>query len=260
MTVDTLCEKIHLPHPIRERISGKTAGVPKEAIARLTDFDRAEEGYRTLVQLFPGDDMTMLACQLEAASLCCSRMMALGVPEQVMVDTMKCFTRFLAETREMTGQDRFDREWWTWRQTGGRLLRIGQLEYELVPEQKVVSLHIPSDALFTPEKVDESLEEAGKLLDRIYPEYAGADYVCHSWLMSPKLKELLKEDSNILSFQNRFRITHVEPENRDFIGWLFRVKGDTPVENLPENTTLQRNAKALLLSGGSIGEAGGVLK
>lgn len=259
MTSNRLCELIGLPSSVRERMAGKSAGVPEAMIAMLADFDRAEEGYRGLAQLLGEDDMAMLACQMEAAARCCDKMTALGVPETVMVETMKCFTRFLGETLEMTGEERFDREWWTWRQTGGRLMRMGQLEYELVPENKVISVHIPSDAVFTPENVDASLALAHELLAKVYPHWSGADYVCHSWLLSPELGKLLKEGSNILSFQNRFRITQVEPDAKDFYGWLFRVKEDTPVEELPENTTLQRSVKQRLLAGGNIGCARGVM-
>lgn len=260
MTPETLYNKIGLPASVQERIAGRTQSIPEEMIMMLTDFDRAEEGYNALAKVIGTDDMTMLACHLKAAAVCCDRMMERGVPEQVMVETMKCFSRFLSETLFMTGQEKFDREWWTWRQTSGRLMRIGELEYELVPEQKVVSLHIPSDAVFTPENVDASLAAARALLDQVYPDWTGVDYVCSSWLMSPELAKLLKEDSNILSFQRRFDINHVAPDNRDFIGWLFRVEGNTPVEDLPENSSLQRSVKQLLLSGGNIGEAGGVLR
>lgn len=259
MTSADLIEKIGIPYSVRERMAGKTAGVPRATIGMLAEFDRAEEGYDALSQILGDDHMGMLACQLEAAALCCDRMMGKGVPEEVMVDTMKCFSRFLAETLVMTGEEKFDREWWTWRQTGGRLLRIGQLEYELVPGEKVVSLHIPSDAVFTPENVDTSLAQARKLLSVIYPDYAGADYVCDSWLLSPELGKLLPTGSNILSFQKRFRITKVELEPRDYLGWLFRVKGDVPVEDLPETTSLQRRVKQHLLSGGKIGIAWGVM-
>ncbi len=41
--------------------------------------------------------------------------------------------------------------------------------------------------------------------------------------------------------------------------WVFK-KGDIPLKDLPENTTLQRRMKAYLLQGGRVGEAFGVLK
>lgn len=254
--------KIGIPERIIPALQGKTAAVQNysDLILQLTDPDRAEEAYEALAKQLGDDDMAMLACQLEAAAICCDRYMALGVSEQLMVDTMKCFARFLGETKTMTGVDKFDREWWTWRQISGRLFRIGELEYERLPETKEISLHIPSDAVFTPENVDVSLAEAKAFFRRFFPEYADSDYVCHSWLLAPKLQELLPESSNIVQFQKRFQISHVEPDNRDYIGWLFRVKFDTPVEDLPEHTTLQKKTKQLILSGGNIGEAGGKIR
>ena len=107
--------------------------------------------------------------------------------------------------------------------------------------------------------MDASLAAARELLAKVYPDYAGAEYVCDSWLLSPELGKLLPAGSNIASFQNRFRITKVEPDARDYLGWLFRVKEDTPAEDLPETTSLQRSVKKLVLSGGSIGVAWGVM-
>lgn len=257
-----LSVKIGIPEGIIATMQGKTAAVEgnRELIALLTCPDRAEEAYEALAKRLGDDDMAMLACQLEAAAICFDRYTVLGVSDKIMVDTMKCFSRFLGETKAMTGLDKFDREWWTWRQISGRLFRIGELEYERIPETKEISLHIPSDAVFTPENVDVSLDEAKAFFRRFFPEYADSDYVCHSWLLAPKLQELLPESSNIVQFQKRFRISHVELDNREFIGWLFRVRSDTPAEDLPEHTTLQKKAKQLILSGGNIGEAGGKIR
>ncbi len=41
--------------------------------------------------------------------------------------------------------------------------------------------------------------------------------------------------------------------------WIFK-KADIPVENLPEDTTLQRNVKKYLMAGGQIGEGSGYIK
>ena len=228
-------------------------------IAQLTEPEQAEDAYCALEKALGDDDMAMLACQAEAAYLYYDRFRRRNVDSAILTDTLRCFKRFLAETLVMTGCDKFDRGWWTWRQLSGRLFRIGALEYEMLPETREISLHIPSDAVFTPENVDASLEAARKFFADFFPVYQNAAYVCHSWLISPKLKELLPETSNILAFQRRFSITHVDTENLDFIGWLFCVPEDTPVQMLPEKTTLQKKTKQLLLAGGNIGEAGGIL-
>jgi len=75
-----------------------------------------------------------------------------------------------------------------------------------------------------------------------------------------KLKELLNEESNIIRFQNRFEIREENKEAKDIFEWVFKASEDADVETLPENTSLQRKAKALLLKGDNIGIAVGVMK
>lgn len=84
-------------------------------------------------------------------------------------------------------------------------------------------------------------------------------YVCHSWLLSPALRELLPESSNIMKFQNLFDITEIDKSSTNFLRWIFK-KIDLPIENLPEDTTLQRNVKKYLMAGGQIGEGSGYMK
>lgn len=261
MNAALLCEIIGIPPRVVRRMEEKTAVVRErqELIRQLTETGRAEDAYLALADLLGEDDIAMLACQMEAAALYYDRYSALGIKPEILTATLKCFPRFLGETLAATGKDAFDRAWWTWRQLSGTLLRIGELEYEMLKEPKMISLHIPSDAVFTPDNVDASLAAAKDFFADYFPEYKAVPYVCHSWLLSPKLKELLPETSNIVSFQRRFSITRVDTENRDFMEWLFRADPLTPVEALPEETTLQKKAKALLLDGGNIGEAGGIL-
>ena len=93
-----------------------------------------------------------------------------------------------------------------------------------------------------------------------YPEYSYDRYTCESWLMSPVLKQLLPGGSNIVSFQERFTIVSEDREGKEFIEWLFQVPADTAYEKLPERTSLQRRAKELLLAGGSVGSAFGIIR
>lgn len=262
MDVAVLWELIALEPQVTQALKKQASAVQlhREEIQKLTNPETAEAACRTLSEALEGSDMAMLACQLEAAACTYDRFLGKGVSAEVLVDTLKCFSRFLRETHAMTGQWKFDREWWTWRQVSGLLFRVGELEYEMLPQTGEISLHIPSDAVFTPENVDASLAAARAFFAEHFPTYRDADYVCHSWLMSPKLKELLPESSNIVSFQNRFRITHVDPDNREYIHWLFAAMPDTPLEALPEKSSLQRKTKELMRVGGHIGEAGGILR
>ena len=188
------------------------------------------------------------------------------IPEEIWVDTMKCFPRFVSEYRRSYGRDGFDRYGWTVRQIGARLFRIGELEYELAENEeggRETGLHIPSDARLEPALMNASLEAAERFLRERFPEWADAPKTCESGLLSPVLKELLPEGSRILKFQNAFEIREVYPENDDALEWVFYVaegqREGLDLSRLPENTSLQRKMKALMMNGRKPGAAKGTL-
>ena len=185
-------------------------------------------------------------------------------PEDIYIATMGCFSRFVREHFVSYGYYGFDRDFWTTRQVNAKLFRIGELEYEIIDGDKCeISLHIPSDAVMKPAALNTSLDMAGAFFAEYFPGKENCLVRCESWLLSPKLKSLLKENSNIIRFQNAFEILEEFPDSMDFLEWLFQVAGgqreSVVFANLPEKTSLQRAAKELLLKGGSIGSAEGVL-
>lgn len=206
----------------------------------------------------------MLYCHLESARRAHEKYRAMGISERIFIDTMKCFSRFMNECQVRYGSRYFDRSFWTWRQTGMRLFRLGALEYEMSGKRADgfpnIHMHIPSGADLSEPSVNASLREAEEFFRCYYPAYDGAEYVCDSWLLAPALKSLLPENSRILAFAGRFDVTHVNEEERPYMEWLFQAPDDTPLDDLPERTSLQRAAKAYLLRGGTIGEAYGVLR
>jgi len=190
------------------------------------------------------------------------------LPEDVWIATLKCFTRFVNEHFRATGAYAFDRGFWTTRQINARLFRIGELEYELREDEnsRAISLHIPSDTRMTPDLLNKSVAEARAFLARYFPDWADLPMTCHTWLLSPALKSMLPENSNILRFQRAFDISEVNPDTDGAITWVFNLTGRQKAElhpealsNLPEDTTLQRRMKALLMAGGKPGEARGTL-
>ena len=188
------------------------------------------------------------------------------IPEGIWVDTMKCFPRFVSEHRRSYGRDGFDRYGWTTRQIGAKLFRIGEMEYEMAENEKngrEISLHIPSDSRLEPERMNASLQAANRFFRERFPEWADAPRTCESWLLSPVLKELLPEESRILKFQEAFEIRTVYPEDDAALEWVFYVaegqRAGLDLNRLPENTSLQRKMKALLLEGRKPGAAKGVL-
>lgn len=267
MDILTLCDKIALDPEVKARVLDFAAGFDFSGVERyLRDFYQYEKMARALegLQIALGEDkdhIAVLACMLRACAGAYEVYREKGICDGIYFATMKCFTRFMEETYKMTQRRYFDREWWTPRQAGCHLFRIGELEYEKKPDGGglVISMHIPSDAGFSDAAVEKSLEAARAFFARYYPETEGAPYVCHSWLLDSQLRAMLPESANIIKFQNRFDICGEGEQGDDFAQWVFQTRS-TRYEDYPEDTTLRRNMKRHLLSGGAVRNAYGRLK
>ena len=266
MNVQQLCEKISLPSEVRSRLADCFRAVDFGAVdGALRDFlvyEKIPDACAALQEKLGDDEdhMKMLACMLQASANAYAVYRERGVDDGIYVATMKCYTRFLNETHQMTGRYDFDRYGWTGRQAGCHLFRIGQLEYEISPraDRVTIEIHIPSDADFSPAAVEESLKQARAFFARYDPQLSHCAYCCRSWLLDRQLRGMLGKDSHILSFQNRFTIFDEGEAGADVLRWLFQTQ-ETCYEALPERTSLQRKVKMHLLSGGVIRNAGGIL-
>ena len=267
MELKELCKGIQLPEEACGRVFEEyekiTLAEMERQLNSLMERKTAEKAYHHLVNCLgkDPDNMKMLMCQLVCACRDYDRYKELGISDEIYFDTMKCFTRFLGERRMRTGEILFDRGWWTYRQVSMVLFRIGELEYELTnfEGKDAVSIHIPSDAAFVLENVEVSLRLAADFIQRVYPEYAQAEYFCESWLLSPRLAELVKETSNIRKFQKLFIIKKDMPEDTEYMEWMFGKESGTSLEELPENTSLQIKTKELMKNGRNIGAGVGIL-
>ncbi|MBD5494234.1 MAG: DUF5596 domain-containing protein [Lachnospiraceae bacterium] len=260
MTLFKLCDEINIQSEIKTRVFDFANNFDFSAVNKqLKDFlvyEKMKEA-RLELQVILGHDeenIRMLTCMLKASADIYDIYKAKGISDKIYFDTMKCYTRFINETFRITGRLYFDRYWWTTRQAGCHLFRIGELEYEImhIDNDIIINLHIPSDADFSPHAVDNSLECSRIFFAEYYPEIADKKYCCHSWLLDSQLKEMLSEESNIINFQKRFEIYDKGEVDTEFIEWLYNTKATTDYKTLPENTTLQRNMKAYLISGGEI--------
>ncbi len=267
MDILTLCNEINLQTETKNRVldfadSFNFDTVNKQLKGFLT-YEKMQGAQIELQAILSPDEdnIKILACMLKASVDIYDIYKAKGISDEIYFSTMKCYTRFIDETYKITGKLYFDRYWWTARQAGCHLFRIGELEYEIkhIDDKAVIGLHIPSDADFSPSAVDKSLFKAKRFFAEHYPELADCEYRCHSWLLDSQLKEMLSENSNIISFQNRFEIFDEGEVDTGFIEWLYNTKSND-YSALPENTSLQRNMKKHILSGGVIRNAYGRLK
>lgn len=268
MTVQELCSKIELQecmaNRVNEFVSSYNFEEAEDIIQGLMIPDKAKEAYEKLMEFFEDDEdcVKVLSCFLEAGTRVYEKYKEMGISEKIFVDTYKAFTRYTEECKAKTGKYAFDRAFWTYRHTSMVLFRLGELEFELKNDEgvKAVAVHIPSDAKLGEEYVDEYLKMTEEFITKHFPEYADKEYTCYSWLLAPKLQELLSEDSNIIKFQNRFDIHTEDRTPMSVLEWVFKVSDDADIATLPEDTSLQRKIKALLLSGDNVGIGIGRLK
>lgn len=261
--MEQLCRQINMPGEVTRELTALHQTLEEfSCLEQIMDPDRWDEGLARLKEALGEDPrgLKRLCCMLRCAMKARAEYERLGIPENIYVDTMAAFSRFVREHKESYGVYGFNRGSWTPRQVSLVLLRIGQLEYELTDlnGEDAVSLHIPTDVDLRPQVLVPSLKAGLAELYRLFPRYRGKPVYCRSWLLSPLLKDLLPESSNILQFQKLFR---VEPEGipgNDVLLWVFK-NPKLPKEAYPENTSLQRRLKAFFLEGGVFLEGQGTL-
>lgn len=269
-TIKEICEALMMPEIVTEEVLVLEQQLNFEKLEEILDQLFYEEtwkkGLDELREALGNDKqgMKMLTCMMKCGLKTFSMYEALKIPERIFIDSLKCFSRFVREHRESFGIYGFDREWWTVRQLSGKLFRIGELEYELKESRKCdgeltyISLHIPSDANLEPELVHQSYKNAQAFFHQYFPKYEHKEIRCSSWLLSPVLKELLPSTSRIVQFQKDFIIQCIDEESDSFLQWVYK-RNDIPLEELPEETTLQKNLKQYLLTGRKVGEGMGYL-
>ncbi|MCI9432674.1 MAG: DUF5596 domain-containing protein [Oscillospiraceae bacterium] len=263
----TLAEELALPEPVMAPLERAAAALPPLPLRELAAPETAEAAWQAVASAVPhwrrDNGMAHLAAALGGACHTREAYRKNGVPEDVYLATMGCFSRFLRESRQLFGEWVFDRGFWTWRQTGCLLFRLGTLEFEYLPEGPALGVHIPSDAVLSRTELDRSYDWA----ERFFAGEGRAfcrrgqpvETRCCSWLLAPALAELLPEDSGIRRFAGDYRLCGVMENDQEFYRWLFQCETPLPPEDLPERTSLQRAAKAHLAAGGKIGAASGVL-
>ncbi|MGI3784872.1 MAG: acyltransferase domain-containing protein, partial [Janthinobacterium lividum] len=133
----------------------------------------------------------------------------------------------------------------------GALYRLGRLQLSLerhptvdgTGEEWVLSTHIPRGAGLAPADVEASLAAAPAFFAEHFPDVPAQGVHCHSWMLDPRLPELLP-GSNLAAFQQRWR-TYGEPAVGDqdalFFGFARPGRADrTTLTELLAQTSLQR--------------------
>ncbi|WP_200305146.1 acyltransferase domain-containing protein [Streptomyces adelaidensis] len=193
-----------------------------------------------------------------------------GIPDDVSRRALADLGRGLVLYRRRYGVGGLMAPTWFSLHFHGELFQLGRLQFQrtrlggregvapaasglaLGPGEPCLDLHIPDYAgPLTPQACDRSLALARDFFPRHFPEERYTAACCHSWLLDPQLKRYLPADSNIVRFQERFRVGcgNGDPEDDLPVRFVFGDP-DLPVETLPRRTSLERAVGDHLRAGG----------
>lgn len=144
---------------------------------------------------------------------------------------------------------------WYLRFLDGSRFSFGRLQFEIIefgrayqkgdlvltPKSLVVNIHIPrTGERLSAVKVGMAVTEAKVFFQKQY-SLERVVFVCHSWLLYPEHKKLLKPDSNLYAFLSRFDVIEAgEYPDYTEVWRLFDCEYTGDVDALPADTSLRR--------------------
>lgn len=209
---------------------------------------------------FPDAAKRYLALYCAFLPLCRESYLARGISETVFIDTFRDIARWEREHFAWTGEHGLSEQEWLCSHLQLRLFALGELQFEPLehPDMPLpaglqglptFNVHIPKGA-----DLDKRQGSYDRALSFFGVNRAAA--VCSSWLLSPVLAELLPPQSRIREFQREFHVVQIDEMSRQAEERIFGRVSEDPVL-YPEQTSLQKAAKARLLRGEKIPSACG---
>jgi hypothetical protein len=177
-----------------------------------------------------------------------------GIDEELSRRLMLDVGEKLRLNRRIYGRAGLDVANWFTGHVRGSLYQLGRLQFcvEGADPDPFVGMHIRGEGgPLTLDAVRDSVEWALEFFPAVFPErYDSPEDVvfkCDSWLLDPQLRDWLPERSNITGFGALFDLEGPggPAGNRtDLWRFVFARTEDTPVEQLPQDNTLQRSVLA----------------
>ena len=263
MTGMDILEKLQLRDEIREAVRRaepmdlQLTGNFEKNLELLEPFTKDEHGLR------------IFRYYLDFAVTLKEQYDALGIPETVFWDGMKDISIWAEDYWQKHGVPGIAEWGWVLTTLSMRVFRLGRLQFEPTQLEEdltcgdrtysvgtpILGVHIPAGESLDIKAVQEAMGYAPRFF-KTHFQKTFALFHCHSWLISPQLKEVLPEDSRIMQFQNLFEVCYVDQE-RQAEEHVFGFLTDDPAR-YPDETSLQKKMKASLLTGKSFGMGRGI--
>ena len=183
-----------------------------------------------------------------------------GITDEVGWLTLTDVGRAIANYHRRGDTGPFNPIFWLTFHLTGALYQLGRLQFERTrigertgrsvtaaglpygDDDPCLAVHIPGFiGPLTPAACDASFTAARTFFARHFPDETPHIAVCRSWLLDEQLADYLPETSNILQFQRRFRpVYRPEDNDADTVWFVFGRAHETPLDELPQDSTLER--------------------
>ncbi len=200
-------------------------------------------------------DLLCVLLYMTAAGYTHENYKKLRMPDSVFYDSFNCLSEKMETAKRFTGRWGYPSVKWPARMTSMQTFRIGRLSYAMehasdtilangnvLLEKGAPYIHIhiaDNDKLCG---CAESVLAARAFFAEFYPLYQDVIFYTRTWLLDPRLSEILPESSNIMQFQKVFHIFgHIDGEE----AVLSRVFGPIK-ENLDEYVPTSSLSKGIL--------------
>lgn len=193
---------------------------------------------------------------------------SLGVPEEISQATLADLGRNVRVHRKREGIGGLGVMWWLMLHFRGVIYQLGRLQFELQQvglanaesmrahgidadkSTNALSIHIPDFmGPMDHDACSASIEWASRFFPTYFPDWPVEFGTCWSWLLDPQLKGILKPESNIIRYQDRFTIAESSEDSSDSVMQFVFGRHVRDIDTIHPTSSLERGVIEHLKAG-----------
>lgn len=208
----------------------------------------------------------------------------IGMSDEIYFDTMSDIKVWADHYKNKSGEYGVTEvNWLRWHVNCG-IFKIGRLQYQIFKYyfntkyqssnykiqygEYCYNMHIQAGEKLDIDECKKSICRAVEILKKAFPKIQTDIMICHSWLLGPCNEKFMDPNSNIIKFSKLFKLVNTRPNPSEHFSRIFGIKKEYyeldrykkahgyywDLTNFEPKTTLQKNAKEYIMSGGDLNE------
>lgn len=255
-----------------------------EAVANLS-FDRSESVFNDLDAYNNLSPLERFEASYQSLPFLLASYRQLNIEEQIIHDTLQDLnyrTMKYYKQHQALGLDAKDSKWLNLL-FQAQIFKIGSLRFQKFPldyqeieregidamplddsikkrfpeNTPMINVHIETATDFSQTAVTHAFQKAQSFFEKTFPDYQAQYFICRTWLLHPSINRLLKENSNIFQFKERFKIIATSPNYTQALQRIYGTDNLDQIALQDKKTSLQKQA---FVNYQSLGVACGVIK